>query len=336
LNELACGVPSGAPWNAANATALDRLSVGEWLATQGVSNEDKIGFDTFATLTFGTPPAGMGLLHFLSVINSSNCKFEQLEAIKDGAQERRFVGGSQMLSIRMAQALGDKVKLSSPVRKIVGWDHDVVELHTDQGIVRARQIIAALNPCLCNQIAFDPPLPAGRAQMQRLWPAYAPMRKTAHVYPSPFWREAGLNGQIVQVDGPLIWAYDNSPPDGAVGVISAFVKPGQLPLDPKHAESVLSAIYAQALGETALHPTQFHDLDWGKVDPWTLTCISPMPPGFWTKWGKFLNPPIGRLIWSGTETADIWAGAMDGAVRSGHRAALQALHALAQGLRYTP
>jgi monoamine oxidase len=45
------------------------------------------------------------------------------------------------------------------------------------------------------------------------------------------WREAGLNGQIVQVDGPLIWAYDNSPPDGAVGVINGFVRPEELPRD---------------------------------------------------------------------------------------------------------
>ena len=38
--------------------------------------------------------------------------------------------------------------------------------------------------------------------------------------------------------------------------------------------------------------------------------------------------PAGRLIWSGTETAEIWNGYMDGAVRSGHQAALQALQAL--------
>jgi monoamine oxidase len=155
------------------------------------------------------------------------------------------------------------------------------------------------------------------------------MRKTVHVYPRPFWRDAGLNGQIMQVDGPLLWCCDNSPPDASLGVINAFVKPGELPHDPKAAEQALSAIYARALGKAALKPTQFHDLDWGKADPWTLSCTSPAPPGFLTTWGRYLTPPVGRLIWSGTETADIWSGAMDGAVRSGHRAALQALRALA-------
>jgi monoamine oxidase len=85
--------------------------------------------------------------------------------------------------------------------------------------------------------------------MQRLWPANAPMRKTVRVFPRPFWREAGLSGQVMQVDGPVLWSGDASPQNGAVGVISAFIKPGTLPNDPKHTKSVLSAILAQALGE---------------------------------------------------------------------------------------
>jgi monoamine oxidase len=56
-----------------------------------------------------------------------------------------------------------------------------------------------------------------------------------------------------------------------------------------------------------------------------------MPPGFLTTYGEALHPSVGKLIWSGTETAEIWAGYMDGAVRSGHKAALQALQAVAGG-----
>lgn len=330
LNQMAQGVPSDAPWQAPNAAGLDRVSVGDWLAQQALSNEDRIGFDTSITLTFGTTPSGLGMLHFLSVLNSADCDLAALESMKGGAQEKRFVGGAQMLSKTMARALGDRVRLSSPVRRIVGWDRDIVELHTDRGVVRARQVIAALHPGLCHRIAFDPPLPEGRARLQQRWPNHAPMRKTVHVYPRPFWREAGMNGQIIPVDSPLIWSYDNSPPDGSLGVINAFVKPGQLPHAPDKAQRILSEIFARALGEAARHPTRFHDHDWGQVDPWSLTCVAPVPPGFWTQWGAHLKPPAGCLIWSGTETADVWAGAMDGAVRAGRRAAAQALHSLAR------
>ncbi|MGU7778862.1 flavin monoamine oxidase family protein [Burkholderia sp. PU8-34] len=330
LGELARGVPSAAPWKAQRAAELDKLTYGEWLAQQGVKYEDGYFLGLAAKLSLGGAPAQLGLLHYLSVINSAGCRYDQLESIKGGAQETRFVGGSQILSIRMAKQLGDKVRRSCPVRKISGWDRDVVELRTDCGVVRARRVILALNPALCNQIVFDPPLPEGRAQLQRRWPANAPMRKTVHVYERPFWRDDGYCGQIFQVGGPVFLAYDNSPPDGSVGVLSAFVAPGALPAEPRAAERTLSATYAKAFGDKALHPKQFHDFDWGRVDPWTLQCIHPLPAGFWTKWGKFLQPEVGRLIWSGTETADIWAGSMDGAVRSGHRASLQALGNLAQ------
>ncbi|WP_028628326.1 flavin monoamine oxidase family protein [Metapseudomonas resinovorans] len=333
LDELARRVPSREPWTATDAAAIDKLSVGQWLDQQGIGNEGRLSFDASIGLTTGTPPSNLSLLHYLSLINSADSSMEKLEGFKGGAQETRFVGGSQVLCTRMREALGDKVRLSSPVRKIVGWDREVVEIHTDRGLIRARQVIAALHPALCNQIVFEPALPEGRAQLQRLWPAHAPMRKTVHVYDRPFWREKGLNGQITQADGPVILSYDNSPPDGRVGILATFVRTAQLPHDAKRAESILSGIFAQALGDQALHPKQFHDYDWGKADPWTLTCVASIPPGFLTKWGHYLKPAVGRLIWSGTETADIWASSMDGAVRSGHRAALEALQALAKARR---
>lgn len=328
LSELSRDVPSAEPWKSPRAAELDRLTVGDFLAQQNIKPEDRVGWTGSIALTGGAAPAKMGLLHFLSMINSANCDYAQLDAIKNSAQETRFVGGSQVLSIRMAQQLGDKVRLSCPVRRISGWNRDVVVLHTDQGEVRARRVVMALSPPLCQQIQFDPPLPQGRAALQRAWPAHSPARKTAMVYKRPFWRDKGLNGHIFQVGGPVIWAWDNSPPGGEIGVINAFIWNATLPSDPKAAQRITAEIYAQALGQEALQPVSYHDLDWKMVDPWTITCISAIPPGFWSAHGEALRPACGNLIWSGTETAAIWAGYMDGAVRSGRTAALQALNSL--------
>lgn len=333
LNQLSRRVPSKEPWSAPDALEIDKLSVAQWLTAQGIDNASRFSFDTSIGLTTGTPPGSLALLHYLSLINSADYSMEKLEGFNGGAQETRFVGGSQVLSTRMAQALGERVKLSCPVRKIASWDKGIVEIHTDKGLFRARQVIVALHPALCNQIAFDPPLPEGRAQLQRLWPSHAPMRKTVHVYDRPFWREKGLNGQISQVDGPLIFSCDNSPPDGSIGILSAFVRSAQLTHNAERASQTLAGIFAQALGDEALQVKQFHDYDWAKVDPWTLTCVGAIPPGFLTRWGHYLKPAVGQLIWSGTETADIWASGMDGAVRSGHRAALEALQSLASSRR---
>lgn len=328
LSELSRDVPSGAPWKSPKAAELDVLSAGDWLSRQAIKPEDRGSWSASLALSGGAAPAKMGLLHFLSMINSANSDFEQLDSIKNSAQEKRFIGGSQILSSKLAERLGDKVRLSCPVRQISAWNDAVVTLHTDQGDVRARKVIVAIHPALCHQIQFNPPLPTARAALQRAWPAHSPGRKTAMVYSRPFWRDKGLNGHIFQVNGPIIWAYDNSPPGGEIGVINAFINNAWLAADAQSAKKEQMEIYAQALGEEALHPLEYFDHDWGQEDSWTITCVSAIPPGFWTTHGEALHPPCGNLFWSGTETADIWAGYMDGAVRSGHHSALQVLNAL--------
>lgn len=328
LSELARDVPAGAPWTSPRLAELDQLTLGDWLAQQGIKPEDRAGWDMTSALTGGSAPAKTGLLQFLATIHNGGegpGAYERIEEIRDSAQETRFVGGSQLLSIRMARQLGNKLRLSCPVRRISNWDGDIVSVHTDQGEVRARQVILAIHPALCDRIRFSPDLPARRAALQREWPAFAPLRKTAMVYSRPFWRDRGLNGQVMQFGGPVLWAYDNSPPRGEIGVINAFVHPGQLPLDLRVAERIQAEIYAQALGRQALSPLSYHDHDWGTADEWGMTCLPAVPAGFWTKHAGALTPPCGRLVWSGAETAEQWVGYMEGAVRAGHNAARRVL-----------
>ncbi|MBV2079952.1 MULTISPECIES: FAD-dependent oxidoreductase [Pseudomonas] len=328
LSELSRDVPCGAPWKSPRLAELDKLSAGDWLAQQNIKPEDRAGWNASFLLTCGVTPAKMGFLHFLSMINSAGSEYMRLDSIKDSAQGTRVVGGSQVLSSKMAQLLGDKVRLSCPVRKIADWNGDIVRLQTDQGEIRARRVIMAIHPALCQRLQYDPPLPETRAALQRAWPAHSPARKTTMVYPRPFWRDKGLNGHIIQVGGPVIWAYDNSPPNGEIGVINAFILNAAAPTDLEAAKRMQTEIYARALGDAALEPVSYHDHDWAHADPWTITCVSPIPPGFWSTHGEALRPPCGNLFWSGTETADIWAGYMDGAVRAGRHSALQVLNAL--------
>jgi monoamine oxidase len=48
-------------------------------------------------------------------------------------------------------------------------------------------------------------------------------------------------------------------------------------------------------------------------------------PGTLTRYGRLLREPFGRVHWAGTETATVSHGAIDGAVRSGERAAAEIL-----------
>jgi monoamine oxidase len=50
-----------------------------------------------------------------------------------------------------------------------------------------------------------------------------------------------------------------------------------------------------------------------------------LPPGLLTRYGPLLRQPFGRVHWAGTETSTTSHGAIDGAVRSGERAAAEIL-----------
>jgi monoamine oxidase len=52
-----------------------------------------------------------------------------------------------------------------------------------------------------------------------------------------------------------------------------------------------------------------------------------LPPGVLTEYRSAYADPCGRIHWAGTETATLWHGYMDGAVRSGERASAEVLTA---------
>lgn len=335
INAMARDVPSAAPWTSPHAAEWDRLSLADWLTAQSASDEERVNFSLSAMLTYGAPPEKLSLLHYLTLINASDCSLKKVESMQGGMQEKRIVGGSWALCARMAEALKDRVRLGSPVTRIAGWDREIVELHSATGIVRAKRVIFTMSQSLARRIEFVPALPADRAALQKAWPTNAKMRKMALVYARPFWRDAGFNGQVLEIGGPLLWSADNSPPDASLGILTGFIREGALPAEPELAKAAIVATFARAYGDAARAPLQYHEVDWGSIDPWSLSCTSPYPPGFLSRWGGVMREPMGRILWSGTDMAERFASAMDGAIRSGRRSAAQALASLATASRKT-
>src|SRR5204863_8369999 len=166
-------------------------------------------------------PAEISLLHILFYIHSAG-RFELLLETEGGAQQDRFVGGSQLVSIRMAEELGDAVQLSTPVRRIE-HSSDGVLVVADGMEVRARRVIVAIPPALCGRIGYEPPLPGHRDQLTQRMPQGSVIKCMA-IYERPFWRERGLSGQATSDTGPAKIVFDNSPPDGSPGVLLGFLE----------------------------------------------------------------------------------------------------------------
>ncbi|MFK9813641.1 hypothetical protein ACJEM2_25625, partial [Escherichia coli] len=76
-------VPCGAPWKSPRAAEFDAMSVGDWLVKKNIANADQIGWSTGLAITGGASPARLSLLHWLSMVNSAECNYDRLEAVKD-------------------------------------------------------------------------------------------------------------------------------------------------------------------------------------------------------------------------------------------------------------
>jgi monoamine oxidase len=94
--------------------------------------------------------------------------------------------------------------------------------------------------------------------------------------------------------------------------------------DAERRRVVLDALTAR-FGRRAASPAQFIETAWWK-ESWTRGCsMAHLRPGILTRYGPLLREPLGRVHWAGTETSTTSHGAIDGAVRSGERAAAEVL-----------
>lgn len=332
LDRMARRVPLEAPWEAPKARLWDGQTFATWVRRNTRTAGARSLFELVTEAVWAAEPADVSLLHVLFYARSGS-GFNSLIGTNGGAQQDRFHGGSQRIALLMAEQLGaERVRLGSPVRRIEhGGGGGVVHAAGGSGgsvSVRAQRAIVAVPPTIAGRIDYDPPLPALRDQLTQRMPQGSVI-KTMAIYDEPFWRREGLSGQGTSDIGPARVTFDNSPPDGSPGVLLGFLE-GRFARHwatrpaAERREAILAG-HARLFGPRAAQPVAFVERVWAEEE-WTRGCYGClMTTGGWTEYGRALREPVGRLHWAGAETATVWNGYMDGAVRSGERAAAEAL-----------
>jgi monoamine oxidase len=332
IDEMAKQVPVDAPWNAPHAADWDATSLHDWISSTTVNPNTAKVLESYLQPLLGADARDVSLLFFLWYVATAGDEanpgtFERSAGTDGGAQDSRIVGGSQLISLRMAEQLGDAVALQAPVRKI-SQNGSSVTVTTDRGVVTAATAVVAVPPPLAVGIDWDPLLPPKRLQLlQRMY--MGALMKVDAVYPTPFWRAAGLSGMAVTDSGPVRVCFDNCPPDASLGVLMAFIGGatwadwGNRPPSERRA-GVLDA-FAKLFGPPALNPIDYVEHDWTH-ERWSLGGpVANTGTGTVLRYGSTIRSPFGRVHWAGTETATYWSGYMDGAVRAGERAAREVL-----------
>ncbi len=328
VEALARTVPLEAPWMAPNAAALDTITFADWLKKNGMPQDELVRAIPLASQTFGANADQISLLYVLHYIHAAG-GYTLLETMDGGAQQDRIEGGSQAVSLALRRRLGDVVRLGYPVTTIRNWDgNGPAEIETARGIVKARRVILALSPSQAAEIAFSPALPAGRQAILDGWPRSGSAFNQHFGYKTPFWRKAGLSGFAVFIDSNnnSMLSSDMSPQDGSTGILK-FLQNSGVGGTPEQRKTAALAQLVKCFGPEAAEPTDWVWLDWSQ-EKYTRGCVSPIAPGFLSKLTTPLAEPCGSLHWAGTETAPIWWGYQDGAVRAGRRAAVEALSSL--------
>jgi monoamine oxidase len=336
LDSWAAEIPVDAPWAHPRAAEWDSMTLGEFIRRNAVNARGiETLIESWTQPGFGADPGQLSLLYVIHYIACSGNErnvgtFERNSETENGAQERRFVGGSQLIPLRMAEQLGEQVALAAPVERIE-QDGERAVVHTSRGPVRARQVVVTTPPDLVLDIDWAPRLPDRRRALLA-HSGMGELMKCDAVYERPFWRDAGLNGFGLNDSGAVRVAFDNSPEDGDPGVLLAFVggstwrQYGVLPLAERR-QAVLEG-FAAMFGPEALHHVEYTEKDWTK-ERWTRGGpVAILGPGTMTAFGSTIREPFGRVHWAGTETSTYWTGYMDGAVRSGRRAAVEVLEQL--------
>lgn len=228
----------------------------------------------------------------------------------------RIVGGTSSLASALTVALPpDVLRETCPVTSI----DDDLRVTTEQGVWEPEHVVLALPPALVSaSISMPTSLPTDVLDVARRTPVWMgdAVKVVAH-FDEPFWRGAGLAGAGMSRRGPLQEIHDMSGPEGEPAALFGFARPSSLRAD---VDVEICAQLARMFGPQAAQPRELLIQDWSR-ERWT-TPASPIGPPDYSMFGHpALREPAmeGRLHWASTETAQTFAGHIEGALEASER-----------------
>jgi monoamine oxidase len=290
----------------------------------------------------GVDPAEVSALYFLNYCKSGGGLLQLRSDLKGGGQHLRIRQGTQSISTALAAALAEGIiHLNSPVKDVTQHGINEIEILTADGLkyVGKRAITTVPSPVL-KTIHFTPKLDTAK----QTWcetAGYGYLTKVMVVFERAFWSHKGFCGLSQSFRGPATVVRDTSSPADNKFVLTCFVAgpPGRewAALPAAARESTLLDQIAKLFGAEDTIRQDFIEMymyEW-VYDQWSgFGCPCPsLPPGVLDTLGPdALRKPLGNVHFAGTETAGEWKGYMEGAVRSGERAASEVIKALSLAL----
>ncbi|EME89234.1 uncharacterized protein MYCFIDRAFT_149830 [Pseudocercospora fijiensis CIRAD86] len=314
------------PWNHLLAALWDKTTVRQFRDSIITTPEGRDVFEIGVESIWSARSDELSLLYALSYIagagnETTKGTFERLISTGGGSQESRLVGGTGLLPNGLADKLGrEHIVFDNPVRSITLQQSGEYLVQGDKSSVSASKVVVALSPPVAGEIEYTPALSKSRQKlMEHLF--MGSLGKANAIYPTPFWRDAGLSGQVISTTGTVQTTFDDSDANATYGAILGFIEADQMrALNNATKAEIIARVtddYVRYFGEEARNASEWVIKRWdleefSKGGPTALA-----GPGTFKKYGPALRQAVGGIHWAGTEASDYWPGYMDGAIRSG-------------------
>lgn len=318
LDELSGQMDPMRPWEMSGAVELDRVTFLSWLKQNCQDKEARDNIAMFIAQAMLTKPA-----HTFSALQAVHMAasaggFSNL-VDSEFILDKRVIGGLQQVPLRLAELLGDAVRTSSDVEKVI-WTNDGVTVTSGDLAVTARHLVLAIPPTAVTRVRFEPPLPSIQREI-RQHHSFGQVIKVHATYETPFWRDAGLSGTAFSPYEPVHEAYDNTNHDEARGTLVGFVSDLQadaaLALDAEDRRALILASLETYFGPTAAAPLTYFESDWTSEELGSGAYGSSFDLGGLTRFGPRLREPAGPIQIGSSDVAGLGFQHVDGALRVG-------------------
>ena len=223
-----------------------------------------------------------------------------------------IAGGNRRLPLALAAELGEAVHLDSPVHA-VEWDSDRLRVSASEGQLDADAAVIAVPASVLDRITFEPRLPdALSAALGLVEYGHAAKLFVPLGAPAP--------PSAVMSVGDRYWTWTATGDcDRPQAVVSAFAgsKPALDALEVDAGPARWLASLERLRPDLELDRAGTVLSTWSD-DPWVRAAYSTSPP---PEVAAATVQPTGPLAFAGEHTADEYAALMEGAIRSGRRAA---------------
>jgi monoamine oxidase len=299
----------------ARGARLDRYSAAWLLDSMHVEGMARVLLDHRLRNRFTVEPDRLSLLFLCQTVKRGATQ------PRSGIAALRIRGGNDQLPGAFAAHVDD-LRLLTPAQRIELHAGGVrVGVHGGEVVARFC-VLAAPLPAVRTLIEFSPPLPHVLEEAIVAL-RYGAATKVLLQYSNRFWRRRGQSGRIL-TDLTFQTAWEaTSGQAGSRGILTAYVAGRNGTLYAGRFPTTRQLLAADEIDD--VYPGSRKLFAHGAAAAWqneapSRGSIAAYAPGQVTRYWRVLRQPHGRLFLAGEHT-DSYSGSMEGAVRSGRRAA---------------